>query len=247
MNAFYAPSPWDSTIVLTEGEVEHARVLRVRVGEKVLALNGRGKTATCEIADVSRKVARLKILEESYTPPPKSRAIMAIALSKAARRGFFLEKTAELGAWEVWIWQARASQGKIDENIIRAAEGKIISGAKQSHNPWFPVPRLFKDAAAVANAAQNAAWRVLPWEKREGVPYVTQAQMRRDGDTVFVIGPEAGFLDEETEIFFAAGFEPVSFGDRPLRCETAATLCLGLHWWASQAPERRDSKPPLAP
>ena len=36
----------------------------------------------------------------------------------------------------------------------------------------------------------------------------------------------------------AAGFAAVSLGARILRCETAATLCLGIHWWASQLPGR---------
>ena len=40
-------------------------------------------------------------------------------------------------------------------------------------------------------------------------------------------------LKRELDSLRAAQFTFVSLGARVLRCETAATLCLGLHWWAS--------------
>ena len=40
-------------------------------------------------------------------------------------------------------------------------------------------------------------------------------------------------LGERLDSLRAAQFTFVSLGARVLRCETAATLCLGLHWWAS--------------
>ena len=42
-----------------------------------------------------------------------------------------------------------------------------------------------------------------------------------------------GQIQEELDSLRAAQFTFVSLGARVLRCETAATLCLGLHWWAS--------------
>ncbi|MDR1659993.1 MAG: RsmE family RNA methyltransferase, partial [Desulfovibrio sp.] len=51
--------------------------------------------------------------------------------------------------------------------------------------------------------------------------------------SVYVIGPEGGFSQRELAVLHAAGFAPASLGKRVLRCETAAALCLGLHWWAS--------------
>ena len=60
----------------------------------------------------------------------------------------------------------------------------------------------------------------------------------RPGLSVYVIGPEGGFSARELDILHTAGFAAVSLGARVLRCETAATLCLGIHWWASQLPGR---------
>ena len=57
------------------------------------------------------------------------------------------------------------------------------------------------------------------------------------GLTVYVIGPEGGFSQRELTMLTQSGFCAVSLGTRVLRCETAATLCLGIHWWASQLPE----------
>ena len=59
----------------------------------------------------------------------------------------------------------------------------------------------------------------------------------QSGLTVYVIGPEGGFSARELDTLRVSGFAAVSLGTRVLRCETAATLCLGIHWWASQLPK----------
>ena len=39
---------------------------------------------------------------------------------------------------------------------------------------------------------------------------------------------------QEVEKLTRAGFLPATLGERVLRWETAAVLCLGLHWWKRQ-------------
>jgi 16S rRNA (uracil1498-N3)-methyltransferase len=48
------------------------------------------------------------------------------------------------------------------------------------------------------------------------------------------VGPEGGFAPEEVDLLRDSGFSPVSLGERVLRWETAALLCLGLRWWGRQ-------------
>ena len=67
---------------------------------------------------------------------------------------------------------------------------------------------------------------------------LTPALAGQPGLSVYVIGPEGGFSSRELDVLKHSGFIAVSLGNRVLRCETAATLCLGLHWWASQLPEK---------
>lgn len=239
--AYYIPpEAWSGPLFLEGQEAAHARVKRLKPGDRLLALNGEGKVATCVITAMDRKKVELNIISESFMSPPKARAILALALSKAVRREFFMEKAAELGAFEVWLWHAEFSQGKIENSLERSVKARLVSGLKQCRGAWLPRLRLMPRLAEVIRASGQASWRVLPFEGREGVPMLLPSELGREGDTVYVIGPEGGFSAGEIEALFAEGFSPASFGNRVLRCETAATLCLGLHFWASQLPGHPD-------
>ena len=234
-HAFYlSPDLWADAPVLTGEEFEHVRVLRLKTSERILLLDGKGRKAVCEIKAVKRKFVELEMLESSYIPEQESRAVMAIALSKAVRRGFFLEKAAELGAWGIWLWQAERSISSVTSEVLESCKNRLIAGAKQSKNPWLPEIGGFKSANELVEASRIADWRILPWEMQENIPMIEACQLGRKGFTVYVIGPEGGFSEREITLFKEADFKLVSLGNRVLRCETAAVLCLGLHFWASQ-------------
>lgn len=239
--AFYLPATkWSKVTCLDRQDAAHANVLRLSAGSGVALFDGEGVQASGRVIHMRKKTVEIELLDIKETPPPKSRAIMAIALSKAARRGFFMEKAAELGAWGIWLWEAQRSQGKLTPSVAQSCESQLIAGLKQSRNPWLPKLSVFADIHAVAERAIDADRRILPWEAQSGIPMLGQEELGREGLTIYVIGPEGGFADDEINCLKAAGFCTVSLGARVLRCETAATLCLGLHWWASQLPGHPD-------
>lgn len=233
--AFYLPpDSWGKNWTLTGEEAQHLQVLRLRKGEKILLLDGKGKTAVCEVAEIGKRDTKLDLLEIRDAREPESRPIIALALSKGARRGFFMEKAAELGAWEIWVWQAERSPGRIDAKFLEACAARLRAGAKQCHNPWFPGLISAGSAENLACLAQSCQLRLLPWEVKAGEPVIGFNQLGCPGSTIYIIGPEGGITEKEAACLFSAGFTAVSLGERVLRCETAATLCLGLHWWAFQ-------------
>lgn len=234
--AFYLPAgDWRRECALWGEEARHAQVLRLKPGNELIVMDGKGKSGICRIQKISKDRVTLELQQEWQTPAPESRPIIAIALSKAARRGFFLEKAAELGAWAVWLWQAERSQGIITPKLAESCRNQLRAGAKQCHNPWFPELLDVGALNLLAEKAQECDLRILPWEDRAGEAVITAAQLGAPGTTIYAIGPEGGLTSSEVECLTGAGFAPVSLGSRVLRCETAATLCLGLHWWASQS------------
>lgn len=240
--AFYLEAEkWGAAPELGAQETRHAQVLRLKEGDQIQLMDGMGRTATARIERLKRQGAELSILEEKIAPRPVSRPIIAMALSKAVRRGFFMEKASELGAAEIWLWQADFSQGKLTSQLAENLKGQLIAGMKQSRNPWLPEIKIMAGAEEAAKNAASADCRLLPWEEIGGSPILSLDQLGRPGVTVYAIGPEGGFSARELEIFKGAGFSPVSLGERVLRCETAASLCLGLHWWAAQLPGKQDS------
>lgn len=230
-------------IVLEGQECKHlVSVLRLGPGAEVRIMDGMGHVARARVEQTDKKKAILSLMDVQAVPRPSSLPVMALAFSKAVRRGFFLEKAVELGAHEVWLWQGDHSQGKLPADARDSWQAKMIAGCKQSSNPWLPNVRAFsKGLAEVVDAARDFEQHILPWEMQHDVPMVTVNELGQPGRTIYIIGPEGGFSQRELDLLSSSGYRAVSFGQRILRCETAATLCLGLHWWASQQKGRPDA------
>ncbi len=237
---YLPPEEWGQEVCLEGQEARHlAQVLRLEAGREVGLLDGQGRIGRFVIRKVSKKNAWLEQVSEELFPRPASLAVMALAFSKAVRRGFFMEKAVELGAHAVWLWQGDHSQGKLPADAQASWQGRMIAGAKQCGNPWLPEVRALSSGVdELVALSAKADYRILPWEMQTNVPMLTPDMAGRAGLTVYVIGPEGGFSGRELAALREAGFTPVSLGARVLRCETAATLCLGIHWWASQLPAR---------
>ncbi len=240
--AFYlAPGAWPESVcdtcILDGQEAQHMHhVLRMREGEHVLLLDGVGRQAHCHIEKSSKREARLRVDDIQYFQRPSSLPVMALAFSKATRRGFFMEKAVELGVHEVWLWQGDNSQGRLPREVKEHWQGQCIAAMKQCKNPWLPAVRLLSDGVqGLVEKSAEAEHKFLPWEMQEGrVPMLTANMLGKEGLSVYGIGPEGGFSERELGLLTTANFLPVSLGKRILRCETAALLCLGLHWWASE-------------
>ena len=238
---YLSPERWTSPsgIVIDGQEARHmTQALRLRAGEEVVLLDGQGRIGRCRIRQIDKKQALLDLLHEESAPRPSSLPVMALAFSKAVRRGFFAEKAAELGAHAVWLWQGDFSQGKLPPQAAETWRAQMIAGIKQSGNPWLPEVQVFTGGVdELIRQAAQADNRILPWELEETTSIISPSRLGLPGTTVYAIGPEGGFSPRELTALDAAGFARISLGARILRCETAATLCLGLHWWASQLPD----------
>ncbi len=240
---YLEPEKWTAEPLLDAEKTRHLKAFRLSQGAELTLLNGQGLAARCRILSLDKHQARLEILEEKFTPKGDSLAIIALAQSKAVRRGFFLEKAVELNASEIWLWQAENSQGRLSENTAQAALGQLIAGLKQCGNPWLPKLKSFAGIEPLIKESISFEQRILPWEAQAALPLLSFAELGLPGTSIYVIGPEGGFSLGELARLKAAAFQAVSLGPLVLRCETAATLCLGLHSWAAQI---RQGKPETA-
>ena len=140
LHRFYLPpEQWAHDLWLEGQEAKHlVQVLRLAPGEEVLLLDGQGRSGRFAIAETAKKKARLVLQEEQMAPAPESRAVMALAFSKAVRRGFFMEKAVELGAHAIWLWQGDHSQGKLPADAAEACRGQPSSAAIPGCRRWRP-------------------------------------------------------------------------------------------------------------
>ena len=238
---FLPPGSWMEPYQLDGAEAHHlTRVLRIREGEEIRLLDGRGREGAFRVGSCSKNRVRLECLRIWSYPRPASRVILAAGWTKAARRGWILEKAVEFEAAAVWFWQAERSQFPVPDQAKETWEAQLVAGAKQCRNPWLPELRTFPYGAPElirAVEAANCACRHVLLEDTCGpaLPLIPD-RLGLPGVTVCVIGPEGGFAPAEAALFRQSGFEPITLGQRVLRWETAAMFCLGLHWWKRQLP-----------
>ena len=104
MHRFYiSPEDWNTgALGLAGAEAHHARdVLRMRVGEKLVLFNGRGREITAEIVDLGKDEIGLRKLHEAETPPLQCGIVLGQAIPKGKNMELIVQKAVEIGAAEI--------------------------------------------------------------------------------------------------------------------------------------------------
>ncbi len=244
MRSFYlSPDEWpgnNQETVLGGAEARHLiKVLRAGPGDTIRLFDGAGREGTFEITATDKQSATLLPLELHSVPRPERRTVLALGWSKGIRRGWLLEKAVELEASGIWFYQADRTQGRVPDEVKENWSGQLVAGAKQSANPWLPELRTIPQGVkGLAAAAQDFDLACILWEDQEQPQLLDHTRLRETRSVLFVLGPEGGFSPKEISVLSTSAFLPVSLGDRILRWETAALLCLGLRWWSGQEMNR---------
>lgn len=242
MNAFFlSANLWPShlehePIQLDGPEAQHMlKVLRLGAGERVWLFDGQGHSGEFEIVQTSKHKALLRAHTLQEHPRPSGQATLALGWAKAVRRGWLLEKAVEFETSAIWLWQAKHSQGRVPDTLKDTWQAQCVAGAKQSKNPWLPeLCTLTGGARELAKAIPDFDRAYLLWEEPGQERVLGMEDLLPAGHTLFIVGPEGGFALDEVALLREAGALPVSLGQRVLRWETAAMLCLGLAWWTRQ-------------
>ncbi|MCM1452028.1 MAG: 16S rRNA (uracil(1498)-N(3))-methyltransferase [Clostridium sp.] len=221
MIQFYAPEIEEDP-ALPEADSQHCvRVLRMKQGDAVQVIDGKGFVYDCTLIDPHPKHAMLQVLARREQPLPwKQRITVAVAPTKMMdRMEWLVEKLTEVGVNRFVPLLCRYSERKeIKEERLRKI---AVSAMKQSLKatlpeimPMTPIAEFIKGCRAeqkfVAYCDPTIPRRLLTELYRPGA------------DVAILIGPEGDFSATEIKMAIDAGFKPVSLGDNRLRTETAA-------------------------
>ncbi len=158
MHRFYLPpNDWPSA-ALSGAEAHHAaHVLRLGPGDRAVLFDGRGREATAEIAAVDSATVRLRILQETTTPPLRCRITLAQAVPKGKNMDLIVQKAVEIGAAEIFPLLSARTVVQLDPEARAQKEAKwqnvAIEAAKQCGQNWLPrvhLPRTPEEFFAVA-------------------------------------------------------------------------------------------------
>ncbi len=224
-------------IVITGKDVNHIKnVLRMKPGEEISVSNGAdGREYRCGIKELCEDeiICELHFIKEEGVELP-SRVYLFQGLPKSDKMELIIQKTVELGVYEIIPVAAKRSVVKLDEkkakNKILRWQGIAEAAAKQSKRGIIPKVQevmSFKEAVSYSSRAQV---KLIPYELAEGMDTTRELieGLKPGEDIAVFIGPEGGFDKEEIEEALRQGVIPVTLGRRILRTETAGMAVLSI-------------------
>ncbi|KAA9325927.1 16S rRNA (uracil(1498)-N(3))-methyltransferase [Hymenobacter busanensis] len=219
-HTFYAPDLAGLAYTLPEDESKHAvRVLRLREGDAVELLNGRGGIFRAAVAEAEAKRCQLRIVGEQQVPRRPYFVHVAVAPTKNLdRMEWLVEKATEIGIDRLSFLRCARSERR--DLKLERLERIAVSALKQSGQAWLPQLDELTDFAAFARTVQPATTFIAHLEAGERTAL---SQVAAAGPACCVlIGPEGDFTPAEIELALGQGIRPVTLGASRLRTETAA-------------------------
>jgi 16S rRNA (uracil1498-N3)-methyltransferase len=239
---FYVPDA-DKLTELPHDEAQHAiRVLRLKEGDTIYLMDGKGTFYKAEVTMVSSKHCAYNIMETMPQQRPwQGRLHIAMAPTKMMERTEWMaEKATEIGVDEFSFLECQFSERR---NMRTDRIDKIVVAAtKQSRKAWKPV----------VNDLQS--FRSFIEQPREGLKFICHCYDEIERKDLFetlksleslesfgslkttkvpvpvsvpvnltvLVGPEGDFSIDEVKLAMEHGYISTSLGSQRLRTETAA-------------------------
>lgn len=204
-------------------------VMRLGAGSKILVFNGRSGEFECELGLVSKKVASIRVGQQTREFVSVPDIWLLFAPLKKDCTDFVIEKAVELGVAEIVPVITRYSIADKVKTARFAAQA--TEAAEQSRR--LEVPKINEPIAFNKIFTDWDAKRTLYYmdETGNGMP-VYKVFANAPAPAAFLIGPEGGFSEDELNFLRALPFaKGVNLGRRILRAETAALSALAC-WQA---------------
>jgi 16S rRNA (uracil1498-N3)-methyltransferase len=248
---FHCPTalvPGDA-LNLPSGTARHVQVLRLQPNDEITLFNGQGGEFKAVVthmgrSDVSVRVGEHKQIERELN----LRVNLWSGITANERMDWLLEKATELGATKLLPITAERSVLKLkgdraDKKLAHWQAIAVASSEQCGRNRVLQVcsPATLSQAIAQLSVSplQAARWvlslapgnRSLQ-EMMQTLKTPKEAGQSKMSEVILLSGPEGGLSPAEEAQAIAAGFVPVSLGNRVLRAETAPVAVLSaLSCW----------------
>ena len=228
---FFAPSFRESGSLTLDGPEAHhlMHVLRIAAGEAVEVFDGRGLVASAEVVAVRKRDVELRIVAARREAPPAREVILGTAVPKGDRFDWLIEKATELGVTRIVpLVTSRSSVDPRDSKLDKLRQAVITACKQCGRNHLLEVSPVTAWADFVRNEFPNRAAFIAHLSSDARPLSLGVSTLDHQPSTVFAIGPEGGFTNEEVALALVAGAKPISLGPLVLRIETAAIAIAAL-------------------
>ena len=231
------PALWtDGEVHLPPDESHHAlKVMRVSPPDVIVVTDGKGKIARCAASRVEKDALVAEILDIDERRPVKPRIVVYQGAAKGSKVDSIVERLAELGVAEAWVYESSRSVVKWDDNKVAKLGERwrsiARSAAKQSRSPYVLETGGTLSWVELQRRVAKEPHAVVLWEDAS-LPLRTALSGTAER-VALVVGPEGGLDRSEAEALADAGAQLVSLGPQILRTENAAvvtTAALQYHY-----------------
>lgn len=209
------------------------RVLRMKVGDRVLLCDPRGNEWVAEIVGTEASIVRLKLVERLFSQPvPTVYVSLFQGIPKGEKMDFIVQKATELGVQRIVPMLTRRTVVQLNSERAKSKRERwqrvATSAAEQSGGkiaPEIALPMTFRQA--VDEASHADLWLFFYEAAEKPLRKVVQSHQKVN-HLAIMIGPEGGFDPSEVAMAQQKGARVVSLGKRILRTETAAIVAVAL-------------------
>ena len=225
---FYVPEA-PLTHELPKEEAVHAlKVLRLKEGDELFVMNGKGVFYRAEVSLISAKKCLFEYKETlPQTKTWQGHIHLAIAPTKHNdRTEWLLEKATEIGFDEITLLNCRFSERKVVK--IDRMEKIVVSAMKQSRKGWIPILNditNFQDFIKAPIKGYKFIAHCYDDMPKINLFTVLQ-QLKTPLDITIMVGPEGDFSLDEVKLAQENGFQSLSLGNSRLRTETAGLMAV---------------------
>ena len=228
---FYDPQPLqtDQLVDLSDAVVQHVcRALRMRPGEHLILFNGDGYEYKAELETVEKRRAQVRILERiNRSVESPLQVHIGQSLSRGERRDYAVQKATEMGMQQLSPLFSERCEVKLNserqDKRIRHWQQVAVSACEQSGRCAVPTINAPQTLEQWVNTCDAELKLVLHHHTAQPL-----AQLAQPASVALLIGPEGGLTEAEVELAQDHGFQPVAFGPRVMRTETAPVAALSL-------------------
>ena len=220
------PGPQES-VELGDEAAQHAKVLRLGVGDALSLFDGRGGILPARIDALARGRLVCTATGSPHRVPRGPEVALVLCLVKGKKLDDIVRMTTEIGVSAIHlalsercvVQKTERDAYKI-ERLMRIASEAV----RQSEQPYLPEITVPMSLEQVLDRAPAEAVRLALLE-RSCAGFETPPGAVR---LWLVVGPEGGLSSRDREILSHAKFRPTGLGRAILRTETAAVVGVAL-------------------
>ncbi len=220
--------PLCGRLALEKEEHHHAsKVLRLRPGEEVLVLDGKGTIYPSVVSSVESRRTWLEILGSYHEEEELPRLVLYQALLPSSRMEEAIRRCVELGVSEVIPFRCRRSLGKDAAGRRERWQRVARDSARVAGRSYLPrIGEVLEWPDLLREVRDRKA--ILLADERGGLKPSQSIGEDRPPEIALLTGPAGGFEDEERRALLSAGAVSVTLGKLNLRAESAGAVLLAV-------------------